>query len=232
VEKRGGVLRLDRPLSPDDKRRIIDLYEGRLDLFGHDAKTVGWKNRADQCLRFSILCRGLDLNGKSILDVGCGLGDFVSFMDERGFRPREYVGVDISPRLMQHAASRFGREDRRFLAIDFLEASDLGQFDIVLCSGALSFRVHDNVTVAETMMRKMFELCREAAVVNFLSSYVDFQLPKNFHYQPEAIFAFGRSLTRWVSLHHDYPLYEFSLQLFRAPNSVDVRDPISHWRNP
>jgi ubiquinone/menaquinone biosynthesis C-methylase UbiE len=212
------VFRLDRSLSADDKERLVGLYERRLDQFGHDARTVGWKDRADQWLRFSILCRGIELGGKRILDVGCGLGDLVAFLDESHVDCLEYVGVDISPRLIQQAAARFGREDRRFLAVDFLEAATLGEFDVVICSGALSFRVDDNVAVAQQMIRKMFELCREATVINCLSTYVDFQLPKNYHYQPEAMFSFARSLTRWVRLHHDYPLYEFSLQMFRNGN--------------
>jgi 2-polyprenyl-3-methyl-5-hydroxy-6-metoxy-1,4-benzoquinol methylase len=213
---------LDRSLSASDKERLIGLYEGRLDQFGHDARTVGWKDQADQWLRFSILCRGLDLSGKSILDVGCGLGDFVAFLDEGRVDCLEYVGIDISPRLVQEATARFGREHRRFLAADFLEVSDLGQFDVVICSGALSFRVDDNVAVAERMIRKMFEMCREATAINCLSTHVDFQLAKNYHYRPDAMFSFARSLTRWVRLYHDYPLYEFSLQMFRHYNLGSV----------
>jgi SAM-dependent methyltransferase len=206
---------LDRSLNPGDKKRLIGLYEGRLDQFGYDARTVGWKDQADQWLRFSILCRGLDLAGKRILDVGCGLGDLVSFLDERHADYAEYVGIDISPRLIEQATARFGRQGRRFLAADFLEVFDLGQFDVVLCSGALSFRIDDNVAFAERMIAKMFETCREATAINCLSTYVDFQLPKNYHYRPEAMFSFARSLTKWVRLDHDYPLYEFTLQMFR-----------------
>jgi ubiquinone/menaquinone biosynthesis C-methylase UbiE len=231
LEKRRGVLQLDRPLSARDKERLIGLYETRLDQFGHDAMTVGWKNRTDQWLRFSILCRDIVLSGKSILDVGCGLGDLVSFLDESGVHSYEYVGIDISPRLIQQANARFGRKNCRFLVTDLLEAPNLGRFDIVLCSGGLSFRVDDNISVAELMIRTMFEMCSEATVVNFLSTYVDFQLPKNFHYQPEAMFSLARSLTRWVKLYHDYPLYEFSLQMFRNSNSI-ISDPTMPRSNP
>jgi ubiquinone/menaquinone biosynthesis C-methylase UbiE len=183
---------------------------------------VGWKDQSDQWLRFLVLCRGVDLAGKSILDVGCGLGDFVSFLDERHVECLEYVGIDISPKLIEQASARFGRKGRRFLAADFLEAPGLGQFDVVICSGALSFRVDDNIAIAERMIGKMFNMCREATSINCLSTYVDFQLPKNYHYQPEAMFSFARSLTRWVRLHHDYPLYEFTLQMFRSSNPASA----------
>ena len=199
----------------EDRQRILDLYEGRLAEFGHDVRTVGWSSKADQWLRFSVLCRGLALDGKRILDVGCGLGDFVDFLESRGCENYRYVGLDISSKLIHEAETKFGDERRQFVSGDLLDGLDLGTFDIVVSSGALSFRIADNIGLARQMMAAMFGLTREALAVNFLTSYVDYQLPKNFHYEPEQMFALARSMTRFVRLHHDYPLYEFTLQLFR-----------------
>jgi SAM-dependent methyltransferase len=213
---------LDGRLNADDKQKIRELYESRLAQFGCDVRTVGWKDRHDQWRRFSVLCRGLQLEGKRILDVGCGLGDFVAYLDERGGKRCDYIGVDIAPKLVQEATKRFGGEGRRFLTADLLDGGDIGTFDIVLLSGTLSPRVADNLAMAERMIAMMFKACREVAAVNFLSTYVDYQLPKNFHYRPEVMFAYARSLTRWVSLYHDYPLYEFTLQLFRRPNDDEA----------
>jgi SAM-dependent methyltransferase len=209
---------VDRALSPDDKKRIVDLYEGRFEQFGWDVRTVGWSSKIDQDLRFSVLCRGLELGGRKILDVGCGLGDFVGYLDQSGARDYDYLGIDISPKLIEEAGKRYGGSGRRFAVLDLLEEPHAENFDIVVSSGALSFRVADNMLLARQMIARMFAMCRGALAINFLTSYVDYQLPKNFHYEPEAMFGSARSLTRWVKLHHDYPLYEFTLQLFHAPN--------------
>jgi SAM-dependent methyltransferase len=213
---------LDRALSADDKKRIVDLYEGRFEQFGWDVRTVGWSSKSDQKLRFSVLCRGLHLAGRKILDVGCGLGDFVAFLDESGAENYDYLGIDISPKLVAEAEKRYGGSGRRFAVLDLLDERHAGNFDaenfdLVVSSGALSFRVADNVLLARQMIARMFAMCRGALAINFLTSYVDYQLPKNFHYEPEAMFGYARSLTRWLRLYHDYPLYEFTLQLFREP---------------
>jgi SAM-dependent methyltransferase len=214
---------LDRALSPDDKKRIVDLYEDRFEQFGWDVRTVGWSSRNDQNLRFSVLCRGIELEGRKILDVGCGLGDFVGYLDEFGAGNYDYLGIDISPKLIEEAGKRYGGSGRRFAVLDLLdqphaENFDAENFDVVVSSGMLSFRVADNMLFAKQMIAKMFAMCRGALAVNFLTSYVDYQLPKNFHYEPETMFGYARTLTHWVRLHHDYPLYEFTLQLFREPN--------------
>ena len=46
---------------------------------------------------------------------------------------------------------------------------------------------------------------------NFLTSYVNFARPYNFHHSPGDVIGVGRRLTRWVSLRHDYPLWEFTI---------------------
>ena len=206
-------------LSCHDRQRIVDLYEGRLREFGHDVRTVGWGSRRDQWLRFAVLSRGLSLAGKRILDLGCGLGDLVAYLDAQRIVPREYVGLDISAALIAQANKLYGGPGRRFIVGDILQVKLEESFDVIVSSGALSFKVSDNEALAKSVLARTFSDCREAVCVNFLSTYVDYQLPKNFHYQPEAMFSYARTLTPWVSLIHDYPLYEFTLQLFRQPRS-------------
>lgn len=205
------------PLSEPEKKRIVDLYEHRLSQFGRDVRTVGWGSRETQQLRFEVLCRDLDLSGKRILDVGCGLGDLVPFLDRAGHKDYDYVGIDIAPRLIEEASRQFGSNNRTFVVGDLLEMQNLGTFDVVILSGALTLRVTDNIGLAQRTISKMFEISRHAVAVNFLSKYVDYETEKDFHFQPESMFTYAMSLTRWVTLYHNYPLYEFTLQLLRNP---------------
>lgn len=207
-------------LTPGDKRRIVELYEGRLAIYGYDVRTIGWGSRADQALRFEVLSRGLNLNKKRILDVGCGLGDFAEFLFAKGFSEYSYMGVDVAPKLVEEANRRFGASNCSFRSLDILDDHKVGVFDIVVCSGALSFKVANNVLLAKKMLAKMYELSQEATCVNFLSSHVDFKLDKNYHYDPSVIQAHASTLSRWTRLYHDYPLYEFTIQILRQPDSA------------
>ena len=205
-------------LSAAERGAIASLYDGRLGCQLDDHAVVGWGSRADQWLRFEQLFRGLEIAGRRILDVGCGLGALVEFLDERAGGEFDYLGVDLAPGLVRRAqervADRQGMRQPRFAVVDILDPeAELGQHDLVVLSGALSYRVEDNEGLAAAMIERMAGLATEAVALNFLSSYVDYQLDKNFHYSPEKMFRLARTLCPRVALYHDYPLYEFTLQL-------------------
>lgn len=207
---------MERRLTEDERRAISGLYDERYARKGRGHETVGWGSERDQRLRFSMLLHGIDPRGRAMLDVGCGLGDLVPFLDERTGGDYDYLGTDLSEKLIEDARRTFAHPRRQFRTADILE-TDLPQADIVVLSGALNFRIGDNMAHAKTMLSRMWGLARDSVCVNFLSSHVDFQAPKNFHYDPAEMFTFAKTLTRWVSLHHDYPLWEFTLQLRRHP---------------
>ena len=88
-------------------------------------------NRACYALRRSVLERalrnaGIDLAGRTVLDVGCGSGFFTAFYLERGAR---VTGIDIAPIAVERLAAR--HPGSRFLLADVSEAPIDGRFDVV-----------------------------------------------------------------------------------------------------
>jgi ubiquinone/menaquinone biosynthesis C-methylase UbiE len=209
----------DHGLSATDVAQLTELYNGRFGQFGHDVKAVGWGSTESQQLRFAILCRGVSLAGARVLDVGCGLGDFVPWAESRFGADFDYVGLDLSGDLVQAARARFGTPRRSFLEGTLHSALEIGRFDVVVMSGTLTFRTSDNEGTMRAMLAQAFARCDGVVSANFLSCYVDYQLPKNHHFAPEQVFAYARTLTPYVTLYHDYPLHEFSVQLHRHPTS-------------
>jgi SAM-dependent methyltransferase len=194
---------------------VAQLYNERFARFGRDLRTVGWGSRADQVLRFDTLLRGLDPRGKTILDVGCGLGDLIPFLQERTGGDFSYIGIDVAKRLVEDAQKFHRGQDRLFFHGDVFN-TDLPRVDISVLSGALSFRVKGISVYAKQTLERMYALSKEAACLNFLSKYVDYELDKNMHYNPEKILTWGLRAARKVNLYHDYPLYEFTIQLLRS----------------
>jgi SAM-dependent methyltransferase len=197
-----------------DTNKAAELYNKRFDELGRNIKTVGWGSIKDQELRFDVLFRGLDPTGKAILDVGCGLGDLVPYLEQRTGGNFSYIGVDVAGKLISDAQKNHGIDKRSFYVGDLLSV-DVAPVDIAVMSGALSFKVDGIETYAYEIMEKMFALSGEAACLNFLTSYVDFELEKNQHYQPETVFTKAKALSKNVNLFHDYPLYEFTIQVIK-----------------
>jgi len=197
-----------------DTAIAANLYNSRFDQYGRDIRTVGWGSASSQRLRFDLLFRGLDPRGKTILDVGCGLGDLVTFLDLLTDGDFNYIGIDIAEKLIDHAAQSYPQTERKFMVGDIFSVS-LPKIDIAVLSGALSLKVDNIDFYAYETMARMFTLSQEAACLNFLSKYVDFEAEKNQHYQPELIFSKAMQISRRVNLFHDYPLYEFTVQMLK-----------------
>lgn len=205
-------------LTPDDYTRLTGLYDGRLAEHGISVKTVGWGSVSDQHMRFEVLCRGLNLSGLRVLDIGCGLGDFVPWAEQQYGPDFHYTGIDLSPDLISAARQRFDNQPHRsFIAGTLTPDSDIGEFDVTVLSGTLTFKTADNLATMRSVLASAWARSRVAVCSNFMTSYADTQLEKNFHYSPEQVFGFAKSLSRHVVLHHDYDLYEFTVQVFREP---------------
>ena len=117
-----------RYITNVEKNDIRNLYNSRYAQFGRSYKTAGWGSTEDQCLRFEILFRDVDARGKSIIDVGCGLGDLISFLDSKTGGDYDYLGIDISESLLEDARKKFSSARRHFLLGDILEMKELFSF--------------------------------------------------------------------------------------------------------
>jgi SAM-dependent methyltransferase len=208
-------------MSPADKNALVGLYEERYTRLGYDVRTLGWNGRADQELRFKILSDIADLAGASVCDVGCGFGDLIDYLRDR-FGQFDYTGVDLSPSLVEKGRQIHAGYDLR--CMDILEERFAESFDYFLLSGMLNFRIEDNWKLTTDILKLLFSLAKKGVAANFLSTYVNFQRPGNYHHNPEQVFSFGRSLTKWVTVRHDYPLWEFTLYLYKHPRHQAGQD--------
>jgi len=195
-----------------ERTRIISRYDKRLEQHGagRAALAVGPEERHH--LRFAKLCEIGISSGDHVLDLGCGLGDFRSFVAEKGLDIR-YTGADLNPGLLSHARER--HPDAQFLSIDALH-DEIPECDWIVSSTTFNLRleVEDNYQVIEAILARAFHKARKGMAIDFLSSYAEFQHPDAFHYDPLKLFAFAKTLTKRVSLRHDYPLFEFMLYLY------------------
>ncbi len=197
-----------------DITKAAGLYNARFDQYGRDIKTVGWGSESSQCLRFETLFRGLDPKGKTILDVGCGLGGLIPYLERLTGDDFQYIGIDIAEKLVGDASATYGHVGRAFYVGDIFSVV-VPPVDIAVLSGALSLRVDSIEKYAYATMERMYSLSRKAACLNFLTKYVDYELQKNQHYEPELVFAKAKQIAGRVTLFHDYPLYEFTVQLLK-----------------
>jgi len=195
-----------------DIDRIVARYSARLREHGDDIRTLASGTEQRRRLRFDVLTEVGVTAGASVVDIGCGFGDYFGYLRDRA-TPVDYLGIDINPDLIAVARAKYPQA--RFLVSD-VQREPPPPCDFVVSTSAFNLPLEhqDNYAFAADMLRIAHTSARRGVAVDFLTSYVDYESPHGFHYDPARVFAAAKQITRRVALRHDYPLFEFCVYLY------------------
>jgi SAM-dependent methyltransferase len=208
-------------LDPNDAGLVVRRYQERIGRHGLTSESLNSGDSSKQLIRHQVHSDALMGTCPTILDIGCGLGDFYRYLTERGYSCH-YTGYDIVPEYITECSRLY--PETNFQLRNFLTEGIVGVHDSIVMSQVLNnrYRHSDNMDVMRTAISLTFEHTRISVSIDMMSSYVDFQDPALFYYVPETIFTFARTVTHRVTLRHDYRPFEFCVQLFHedAPGYV------------
>jgi SAM-dependent methyltransferase len=199
--------------------RVAEWYTRALDDHGPGAESVGWGSEDAHRLRFHKLAEVLDRDEPiSVADLGCGYGALFDFLESLpSIALRRYVGYDLSPRMVAIARERITDPRARFVEAGHVDE----EVDYSIVSGTFNVRFdvderkwsdHARATLDELNVRS-----KRGFAFNMLSTYVDWKEDHLFYADPLEWFAFcKRKYSRFVSLLHDYPLYEWTMIVRRG----------------
>ena len=212
----------------DISNNMVKRYSDRFYKLGKNVKTLGWGSTGQQEYRFEqTLSNGIEFDQKSVLDIGCGFGDYLHFL-MRNFNQRDtlssYSGYDLNPNLIQEAKKNVpGGLKVNFEVVDILKnksTTPIANIGVML--GVLNFNLKDqadNVAYSKQAITNAFSHVDETLIVDFLSTNLTSDYPKEdfvFYHDPQEMLEFALTLTNNVKLVHDYlpiPQKEFILIL-------------------
>jgi ubiquinone/menaquinone biosynthesis C-methylase UbiE len=201
-------------MNTNDKERIIHRYDQRLKTYGATIQALASGSDERRRIRFDVLTEFGIQPGDSILDLGCGFGDYLSYLHQRKLDVK-YTGVDINEKIIEIAKERFPSSDFRVLDIQDVE---INQFDYVVSTSSFNLRLENenNYDFIRNILEVSYRIAHKGVAIDFLTSYVDFQGNPEaaFYYEPEKIFSIAKTITKSVKLRHDYPLFEFCIYLY------------------
>jgi len=193
---------------------IITHYLELYKKFGENPKALGWL-KGNQSIRFQIISQIGKMDNSSLLDVGCGFGDLFGFLKYRKIKVR-YNGVDINSEFLKIAKKRY--PNVKFELRDIHKKKFLRKFDWVVATGITNYAT--NYQHLKDILKEMFRICKKGVVMDFISNYVDYKDKDIFYTSPEKILKFAKSLTRRVTIRHDYMPFEFCLYLYKNDNKT------------
>jgi SAM-dependent methyltransferase len=217
-------------MNPSTPQRLISVAcEEDLINYGDSFRGAGYtKSSQEAAERYRLMLdivRELD-TPLTILDLGCGLGHLIDFMESREeYRHLRYVGLDISPKYL--AAARARQPQHEFVLMDVLDADEaLPVFDYVVLNGVFNFRgsiKYDRMLhYWEQLTTIAYRHCRRGIAFNVMSKLVDWERDDLFHLPFDAMAeSVSKRLSRHFTIRHDYMAYEYTTYVYRHPFNAD-----------
>jgi SAM-dependent methyltransferase len=219
VSRSAHTLNSDNNKRPTNDAKILDdvecYYSEKIAVHGATARGVDWNSPDSQRLRFVQLLKLTDHSQPfTINDYGCGYGALADYLKGEGYA-FQYWGFDISPRMIAKAAElHAGMRELTFVS----KKDNLNEADYTVASGIFNVKLRAASTEWESYVLRTLEtisrLSKRGFAFNVLTKYSDPELRRPDLYYADPLFFFDYCKTkfsRFVSLIHDYPLYEFTI---------------------
>ena len=214
---------MDELMSSAQIQSINSRYSKRLFVHGKSPLSLGWSDQTQQWERFTRFLDVIMRYSKpySVLDIGCGFGDFASFLEDRKAFPKFYTGLDINNDLLEVARAANYSFPYEFYCDNLLEShhflgSASPKHSFVVAAGLFNYNFHDSPEkmheFAFAMIDRMLSLATERVIIDFIP------VDRTDSYQPEPYIALY-SIPQILSYLTDKGLM-FSLDLSQRPNPM------------
>ncbi|MFD1645457.1 class I SAM-dependent DNA methyltransferase [Haloarchaeobius litoreus] len=177
-------------MVPDDDPIARDAYDELADSYAEDVRSNAYNAHLEFPATSSMIP---DVDGKRILDAGCGTGVYTEYLLDRG---AEVVGVDASEEMLAHARDAVGdrAELRQGDLADPLDLDD-DSFDGIVSALALGY-----VEDWERLFAEFARILRPGGFVVFSTGHPLDQFPLDEGGEPadaENYFAVERLTKEW-----------------------------------
>jgi SAM-dependent methyltransferase len=191
-------------------------YEDKVRRYGFDHRGLGFRNKSSQEKRFEALLELGDFDGASVLDVGCGFGDLLEFLKDRGIDAR-YTGIDVCKPMIERCRERFEHDHAIFRTADVLEFESVDSYDYVVASGLFGLDAEGSRDRIRPTLERMFAWSRIGMAANFLSTRSPAPVDGRVYVDPAKALEAALQLTPSARLNHTYLPNDFTLYLYRTP---------------
>ena len=194
----------------------------RDNFLGNKESSLGTfqNDRVTQYMRFENIIKPFKdvLNENvSFHDFGCGCCDMYDYMLKNNIKSK-YSGTEIIQEMIDHARQKFPGIE--LLNRDVLKENVTDKYDIVVFSGGLY--LPGNIEHNEwrkfvfDIINKMWDMSRIGISFNLLTTYSTYKNDNLFYIDPKEMFDYClTNFSRFVSINHSYPLYEWTINVLR-----------------
>jgi SAM-dependent methyltransferase len=166
--------------------KIKTYYENNMAKDLPEYGILGWESEEAQRLRFDVLLDRVELEGKRLLDVGCGTGNLLEYINSKGIHVK-YTGVDILDKMIEKALNK--HLDADFIHMDIFKENIFSpnSFDVVYTSGIFNLNLGNNKEFLTNALKLFFNLSCGSVVFNLLHYASPDREDKYFYFHPDEV---------------------------------------------
>jgi len=208
-------------MDPYSKDQLLSFYNHHLKQFGDRPEALRWTPQG-QLRRYHCLAEiAPDLHGSTVLDYGCGTGDFYRFLKRRGIEVR-YTGVDMNPNFIDLAKKKYPECEFRVMVLDEEETLE-GYYDYIFICGVFNYLVPNVKEDLLHALTTLFRHCNKGLALNALSTHSPIKDPELNYTSPEEMVRFSlEHLSPYLALRHDRVKNDFTLFVYTQLNEIEL----------
>ncbi len=191
-----------------DYSNLTEDYDKALKQFGPGPKALLWWDYRSMAMRFRALVIDLPIEGKTIMDAGCGMGDLLPYLYAKS-GDFKYLGVDKNAEFIKIAKQRYEGHD--FKVGDPFNQR-VGLFDVVLSSGVMNGNTRNWLSKRKRMIAGLYDQTGEILAFNMAGGLKPIPNDSLIAYADASEIAeFCRTLTPRVELKTGYLPKDFTI---------------------
>jgi len=191
---------------------ITEDYEKALQAYGESPKALLWWDYRSMAIRFRELVKDIPLDGKSVLDAGCGMGDLLPFLysNSTSFK---YLGVDKNKGFIEIAKKRY--EGHNFKVADPFK-NKIGDFDVIISSGVMNGNHEGWLEKRKQMIEALYGQANQVLSFNMAGGLRPVPNDSLIAYaDAREIFEYCQTLSPRVILRAHYLQKDFAVVMFK-----------------
>jgi SAM-dependent methyltransferase len=157
-----------------------------------------------------------DLRNKNVLDVGCGLGAFYSFLKLKNISVN-YVGYDINEKMLTAASRNYPEIADKFKNVDVIENVIKDEFDYSISVGPLNLNMdkQTNYEITFKLLDSLFKLSKIGFALSMTSIMSRKKDDNTFYYDPSLIVNHISKYCNNYRIDHSYLPHDFTVFCYK-----------------
>jgi hypothetical protein len=152
-------------------------------------------------------------------DVGFGLGHYYEFIRARfPSKTVHYSRSEVTPEFAAYCREHY--PECQFFERDLAEKAFEDRYDYLVLAGTFYHLVDtpadEFARCAKHVISNAFAMCRRGIAFNFVTGFCEFFSDDLFYCNVEEMIHYvANNLSRFYTLDHGYPLYEYTMAVFK-----------------